>query len=80
MLDIFLRHMRSRTNQFLAAVAFADIFFLFLMFPFSIRYNSYLRQIKFFNLFILYGNSHIIAFINMCAFASTWYVISLFIN
>lgn len=64
--------MRSRTNQFLAAVAFADIFFLLLMFPFSIRYNSYLRKMEFLNRLILYGNSHIIAFTNMCAFASIW--------
>uniref|UniRef100_A0A915D5K4 G-protein coupled receptors family 1 profile domain-containing protein n=1 Tax=Ditylenchus dipsaci TaxID=166011 RepID=A0A915D5K4_9BILA len=70
------RRMRSRTNIFLAAVAFADIFFLFLMLPFTIKYNAFLRQIKVLNLFMQYTNLHITGLINMCAFASTWFLVT----
>ncbi|KAI1721911.1 serpentine type 7TM GPCR chemoreceptor srw domain-containing protein [Ditylenchus destructor] len=70
------RRMRSRTNNLLAAVAFADIFFLIAMLPHTLKYNTFVRQIKVLNLFMQYANLHITGLINMCAFASTWLLVT----
>lgn len=68
------RRMRSTTNILLASVAIADIFFLLLMLPITVRYNFVLRSVKLLAEFVLHANNHIAALANLCAFSSTWQV------
>lgn len=69
--------MRSKTNIILAGMALADILFLVFMAPHSLMSNQHLtKQFKEFKQFLVYANMHFVGVVNMCSFASAWYVLA----
>ncbi|CAD6186904.1 unnamed protein product [Caenorhabditis auriculariae] len=70
------RSMRSRANTFLAVLAFADIIFLFLLFPNILANYSIFTYNYYFRWFYFYTKVHLISLANWCSSVAIWCVIA----
>ncbi|CAO4376739.1 unnamed protein product [Caenorhabditis nigoni] len=70
------RSMRSRANSFLAVLAFADIIFLFLLFPNILANYSFFTFNWYFRWFYLHSKVHLISLANWCSSVAHWCVIA----
>ncbi|CAD5220137.1 unnamed protein product [Bursaphelenchus xylophilus] len=69
--------MRSRSNIFLAALAVADMLFLFLMFPHSLVHFDLFLFNYYFRLFYLSGTTYLLTLANWASAAAIWLILTI---
>ncbi|KAE9415397.1 hypothetical protein Angca_006125, partial [Angiostrongylus cantonensis] len=70
------RSMRTRSNTFLAVLAFADIIFLSLLFPNILANYSFFTFNYYFRYFYFHTKVHLISMANWCSAVAIWCVIA----